>query len=82
MNELIKRAQNGDEKAMAKIIEENVGLVWNIVRRFLNRGYEKEDIFQIGCLGFIKAIKRFDLGQVKVLPSIQKLSPLSNSIIQ
>lgn len=61
MNELIYRAQNGDEVAMSKIIEENVGLVWNIVRRFLNRGYEKEDIFQIGCLGFVKAIKRFDL---------------------
>ena len=61
MNELIKRAQNGDEKAMTKIIEENVGLVLSIVRRFLNRGYEKEDLFQIGCLGFVKAIKRFDL---------------------
>lgn len=61
MNELIKRAQEGDEEAMAKIINDNVGLVWNIVRRFLNRGYEKEDLFQIGCLGFIKAIKRFDL---------------------
>ena len=61
MNELIKRAQNGDEAAMTKIINDNVGLVWNIVRRFLNRGYEKEDLFQIGCLGFVKAIKRFDL---------------------
>ena len=61
MVELIKRAQNGDEVAMAKIINDNVGLVWNIVRRFLNRGYEKEDLFQIGCLGFIKAIKRFNL---------------------
>ncbi len=61
MNELIKRAQNGDEVAMAEIINDNVGLVWNIVKRFYNRGYEKEDLFQIGCLGFIKAIKRFDL---------------------
>ena len=61
MIELIKRAQNGDEVAMTKIINDNVGLVWNIVRRFLNRGYEKEDLFQIGCLGFVKAIKRFDL---------------------
>lgn len=61
MIELIKRAQNGDEEAMAKIIEENVGLVWNVVKRFLNRGYEKEDLFQIGCLGFVKAIKRFNL---------------------
>ena len=61
MNELIKRAQNGDEVAMTKILNENVGLVWNIVRRFLNRGYEKDDLFQIGCLGFVKAIKRFNL---------------------
>lgn len=61
MVELIKRAQNGDEAAMTKLINDNVGLVWNIVRRFLNRGYEKEDLFQIGCLGFIKAIKRFNL---------------------
>lgn len=61
MNELIKRAQNGDEAAMSEIIEDNVGLVWNVVRRFLNRGYEKEDLFQIGCVGFVKAIKRFNL---------------------
>lgn len=61
MNELIKRAQNGDEEAMTKIINENVGLVWNVVKRFYNRGYDKEDLFQIGCLGFIKAIKRFNL---------------------
>ena len=55
MNELIERAQNGDEEAMTKIINENVGLVWNVVKRFYNRGYDKEDLFQIGCLGFIKA---------------------------
>ncbi len=61
MNELIERAQNGDEEAMTKIINENVGLVWNVVKRFYNRGYDKEDLFQIGCLGFIKAIKRFNL---------------------
>ena len=56
----IKKAQNGDKDAMAKLVEENQGLVWNIARRFLGRGYEKEDIYQIGCMGFIKAIRRFD----------------------
>lgn len=61
MKELIKRAQSGDEEAMTKIINENVGLVWNVVKRFYNRGYDKEDLFQIGCLGFVKAIKRFNL---------------------
>ena len=56
----IKKAQNGDKDAMAKLVEENQGLVWNIARRFLGRGYDKEDIYQIGCMGFIKAIRRFN----------------------
>ena len=58
--EEIKKAQNGDKDAMAKLVEENQGLVWNIARRFLGRGYDKEDIYQIGCMGLIKAIRRFD----------------------
>ena len=56
----IKQAQNGDEEAMTRLIENNKGLIWNIVKRFSGRGYEIEDIYQIGCMGFIKAIKRFD----------------------
>lgn len=58
--EQIKKAQNGDKYAMANLVEENQGLVWNIARRFLGRGYDKEDIYQIGCMGLIKAIRRFD----------------------
>ena len=58
--EQIKKAQNGDKDAMAKLVEENQGLVWNIARRFFGRGYDKEDIYQIGCMGFIKSIRRFD----------------------
>lgn len=61
MNELILRAQNGDNEAMNTIINENVGLVWNVVKRFSNRGYELEDLFQIGSMGFVKAIKRFNV---------------------
>lgn len=61
MNELILRAQAGENAAMETLIKENVGLVWNVVKRFSNRGYELEDLFQIGCLGFVKAIKRFDV---------------------
>ena len=61
MNELILRAQNGDIAAMNRIIEDNVGLVWNVVKRFNNRGYDIEDLFQIGSMGFVKAIKRFDV---------------------
>ena len=58
--ESIKKAQNGDKDEMAKLVEYNQGLIWSIVKRFLGRGYDKEDIYQIGCLGFIKAIRRFD----------------------
>ena len=58
--ENIRNAQNGDKNAMARLVEENQGLIWNIAKRFLGRGYEKEDIYQIGCMGFIKAIRRFD----------------------
>ena len=57
---IIINAQNGDKDAMAKLVEENQGLIWNIAKRFLGRGYDKEDIYQIGCMGFIKAIRRFD----------------------
>ena len=58
--ENIQKAQNGDKDAMARLVEENQGLIWNIAKRFLGRGYDKEDIYQIGCMGFIKSIRRFD----------------------
>jgi len=58
--ESIIKAQNGDKDEMAKLVEENQGLIWNIARRFLGRGYDKEDLYQIGCMGFIKSIRRFD----------------------
>ncbi|MBR4110093.1 MAG: SigB/SigF/SigG family RNA polymerase sigma factor [Clostridia bacterium] len=60
MNKLIWQAQNGSKEAMSTLIQSNVGLVWNVVKRFNNRGYEKEDLFQIGCIGLVKAIRRFD----------------------
>ncbi len=60
MNELIWQAQCGNKEAMSTLIDENIGLVWNIVKRFNNRGYELEDLFQIGCIGFVKAIQRFN----------------------
>lgn len=46
---------------MTKLIEDNKGLIWSIVKRFCGRGYETEDIYQLGCIGFIKAIQRFDV---------------------
>ncbi|MDF2821629.1 MAG: polymerase, sigma 28 subunit, FliA/WhiG family [Clostridiales bacterium] len=59
--ELVKLAQTGDNKARDTIVEENLGLVWSIVRKIGNRGHETEDIFQIGSIGLIKAIDKFDL---------------------
>lgn len=53
-------AQNGNQEMMAKLVEENNGLIWSIVKRFQGRGYELEDLYQIGSIGFIKSIKRFD----------------------
>lgn len=59
--ELIKLSKNGDKEARDRIVTENVGLVWSIVRRFNNRGHEIEDLFQIGSIGLIKAIDKFDM---------------------
>ena len=56
----IEKAQNGDKEEMTKLLEDNNGLIWSIVRRFSGRGYEIEDLYQIGSIGFIKAIQRFD----------------------
>ena len=58
---LIKSAHEGDKNARDTLIEENIGLVWSIVRRFQNRGVEMEDLFQIGSIGLIKAVDKFDL---------------------
>ena len=54
-------AQNGNKDVMADLIEKNNGLIWSIVKRFKDRGYELEDLYQIGSIGFIKAVKRFDV---------------------
>ncbi|MCI8482603.1 MAG: SigB/SigF/SigG family RNA polymerase sigma factor [Clostridia bacterium] len=56
----IEKAQKGNNEAMERLVENNKGLIWNIVKRFMGRGYETEDLYQIGCMGFIKAMKRFD----------------------
>ena len=57
----IKEAQNGNKDAMAKLFEENQGLIWSIVKRFSGRGYENDDLYQIGTIGFIKSIRNFDV---------------------
>ena len=59
--ELIRRAQQGDNEASERLVTENAGLIWSIARRFLGRGTEADDLYQLGCLGFIKAVEGFDL---------------------
>jgi RNA polymerase sporulation-specific sigma factor len=59
---LIIQAQKGDESAKDALFDLNAGLIWSVVRKFANRGYELEDLFQIGCIGFLKAIEKFDTG--------------------
>ncbi len=58
--QLIIMAKTGDKQAQTVLVENNIGLVWSIVRRFQNRGHETEDLFQIGSIGLIKAINKFD----------------------
>lgn len=59
-NELLELARQGDKNARDKMVQDNIGLVWSIVRRFGNRGYDLEDLFQIGCIGLIKAVDKFN----------------------
>jgi len=61
LEEQIRRAQSGDQEAKTRLVEENAGLVWSIARRYFGRGVEPDDLFQLGCLGFLKAIEGFDL---------------------
>ena len=56
--EILKAKEN--ENTMSDLITQNSGLIWSIVKRFSGRGYEKEDLYQIGCIGLIKSIKRFN----------------------
>lgn len=58
--ELIAKAQQGDDLAKEQLVEENVGLIWSLVKRFSNRGYDLEDLFQVGSIGLIKSIDKFD----------------------
>lgn len=59
--ELIRLSQNGDREAGEMLIRENAGLIWSVAKRFVGRGTELEDLYQLGCLGFIKAVEGFDI---------------------
>ncbi|PSL43302.1 RNA polymerase sigma (RpoX/SigF) subunit [Salsuginibacillus halophilus] len=61
IRQLIQDSQSGSQKARDELVHANTRLVWSVVQRFLNRGYEAEDLFQIGCIGLMKSIDKFDL---------------------
>lgn len=61
IEELIARVQSGDRQAGEYLVEENSGLIWSVAKRFTGRGTELEDLYQLGCLGFLKAVEGFDL---------------------
>ena len=58
--DLLLQARSGDEAATAKVLEENSGLIWAVVRRYFAKGVEADDLYQLGCLGFLKAVRGFD----------------------
>ena len=57
---LLRRAQAGDAQAVEQMVEENTGLIWSVARRFFGRGVEPDDLYQLGCVGFLKAVEGFD----------------------
>ena len=59
--ELIAKAQAGEPGVMDELVEENTGLIWSVARRFMGRGTDADDLYQLGCLGFLKAVQGFDL---------------------
>ncbi|MBE7009362.1 MAG: sigma-70 family RNA polymerase sigma factor [Ruminococcaceae bacterium] len=59
---LLEKAQQGDEDACERVLTENTGLIWSVVKRYYGRGVEPDDLYQLGCLGFLKAVRGFDLG--------------------
>lgn len=61
VKELIRLSQQGDQTARDRLVEKNIRLVWSVVQRFINRGYDPDDLFQIGSIGLIKSIDKFDL---------------------
>ncbi|MFG6148631.1 RNA polymerase sporulation sigma factor SigF [Halobacillus sp. B23F22_1] len=61
VRELIKRSQAGDQEARHFLVEKNTRLVWSVVQRYLRRGYDPDDLYQIGCIGLLKSVDKFDL---------------------
>ena len=61
IEDLVIQAKNGDEDASEQLVQENTGLIWSVARRFIGRGVENEDLYQLGCVGFLKAVEGFDV---------------------
>lgn len=61
LEELLEQARQGDKTASEQLVAENAGLIWSVARRFVGRGTETEDLYQLGCVGFLKAVEGFDL---------------------
>ena len=61
IEELIRCAQHGDKAAAEQLVQENSGLIWSVAKRFIGRGTDSDDLYQLGCLGFLKAVEGFDL---------------------
>ena len=61
LEDLIANSQAGSKDAKELLIKENTGLIWSVARRFIGRGVESDDLYQLGCLGFLKAVDGFDL---------------------
>lgn len=59
-HDLIVKSQSGDRSATERLIEENSGLIWSVAKRYIGRGTDTEDLYQLGCLGFLKAIEGYD----------------------
>ena len=57
---LIQAAQAGDKEACGRLVEENLGLIWSIVKRYTRKTVDNDDLYQLGCLGFLKAVQGFD----------------------
>lgn len=61
LEELLAKAKAGNQEASEALVQENAGLIWSVARRFIGRGTETDDLYQLGCLGFLKAVEGFDL---------------------
>ena len=61
VEDLIVKSQMGDRDAQETLVLENSGLIWSVVKRFLGRGTDADDLYQLGCLGFLKAVEGFDV---------------------